>query len=64
MHHEHYLPVVLSALTVLLLGCINFPGLQAKADGKKTGQPNYLWLALISFLVGALAVWFFNRKEY
>jgi len=53
--HEHYLAVAIAALTVLILGCWNPVGLQARdKGGKALGYPNYLWLALFAFLAGAL----------
>lgn len=53
--HEQYLAVALAALAVLILGCWNPKGLQAKdTNGNAKGYPNYLWVALIAFLVGAL----------
>ena len=54
--HEQYLAVALAALTVLILACWNPEGLQSKDNGK-SGKPSYVWLALLSFLVGALCVW-------
>ena len=61
---EHYLPVVLSALAVLILGCWNPDALQSQdSQGKASGYPNYLWLALFAFLVGVLAVWAYNQKK-
>lgn len=54
-HYESYLPVVLAALTVLVLGCLNPPALQVRdANGNPNGCPNYLWLALFALVVGAL----------
>lgn len=59
---EHYLPVVLTALTVLILGCANFKPFQTKDENKKSsGQPSYLWLSVLSLLVGLLSVWFYNQ---
>ena len=64
MQYEHYLPIVLAALTVLILGCWNPQGLQAKnANGSASGYPNYLWLALLALLVGALSVFLIRNKE-
>lgn len=61
--YEHYLPVVLAALTVLILGCWNPQALQAQnSQGKPSGYPSYLWLSLFAFLVGILAVWLYNQK--
>jgi hypothetical protein len=64
MKHEHYLPVVLAALTVLILGCWNPKSLQAQeSKGKPSGYPSYMWLSLFALLVGVLAVWMYNEKK-
>ena len=65
MHqYEHYLPVVLSALTVLILGCWNPKSLQIRdAKGAPSGYPSYLWLSLVAFIVGLLAVWLYNQNK-
>lgn len=53
---QDFLPVIITALTVLILGCWNPKGLQVKdKSGNPTGYPNYLWLAGLSALVGAVA---------
>jgi len=53
MIYDSCLCVLFSALTVMILGCWNPRHLQTKsADGTPSGHPNYLWLALISLLVG------------
>ena len=62
-NYEHYLPVVLAALTVLVLGCWNPVMLQSKVGGSASGHPSYMWLALISLLVGVVAVWMYNNKK-
>lgn len=55
MHkYEQYLPLLLVALTVLLLGCWNPPCLQQKDHGLPNGKPNYVLVALLSFAVGVL----------
>ena len=61
--HEHYLPVVVAALTVLLLGAWNPPMLQ-KMDksGHPTGHPSYLWMSLLALLFGGVAVAVFNKS--
>lgn len=51
-----YLPVVIAALSILIVGCWNPRELQTVQNGQPTGQPNYMWLALIALLVGLLAV--------
>lgn len=59
--HEHYLPVVVAALTVLLLGAWNPPMLQHLDHGKPTGHPSYLWLSVLALLFGGVAVAVFNK---
>jgi len=64
MHqYEHYLPVVLAALTVLILGCWNPKGLQAQNNGKASGYPSYLWLSLFALIVGMMTVWGYNQQK-
>lgn len=53
--YDKYLPVVLAALTVLVLGCINPQPLQTTVHNKPSGYPNYMWLALAALLVGLLS---------
>lgn len=66
MKLEHYLPVVLAALTVLLLGCWNPKALQESKEEQArhaSGAPSYKWLALFALLVGMLAVWCYNQDK-
>lgn len=49
---EKYLPVILSSLTVVVLGCWNPSFLQ------EGGKANCLWLGLLGLLVGALYIYF------
>ena len=53
--YDQYLPVVISALTVLILGCWNPRALQQVQNGEPNGCPNYMWLALFSLLAGLLS---------
>lgn len=65
--HEHYLPVVLAALTVLLLGCWNPKFLrETKEEQAKhaNGAPSYKWLALFALLAGILAVYCYNSGKH
>lgn len=48
------IPVLVAALTVLILGCLNPPMLQTKKYNKPTGNPNYMWLALLALVAGCL----------
>jgi len=62
--YDRYLPVILTALTVLVLGCWNLPALQVmNSQGKPNGCPSYLWLSLIAVLVGLLTVWFYQNRK-
>lgn len=53
--YDHYLPVVVAALTVLILGCWNPRALQTMQNGQPTGNPSYMWLALFALLAGLLS---------
>lgn len=62
--HDHYLPVILSALTVVVLGCMNPQIFQKRtADGQPDGSPNYVWLSVVSLVVGLLACYVTRGKE-
>lgn len=64
MAHEHYLPILLAAFTVLILGCANFRAFQSRtADGKPSGYPSSAWLASLALLVGLLSVWLYNNSK-
>lgn len=60
---EKYLPILLAALTIVVLGCWNPPSLQVQTGGKPTGCPNYLWLALISLAVGLLTCYVHEKGD-
>lgn len=69
IQYEHYLPVVLAALTVLILGMWNPKSLQAKSDesvryANQGGAPSYKWLALLALLVGMICVYSYNVKPH
>lgn len=66
MHYEHYLPVVMGALTVFLLGMWNPKFIRESADEqakrvKEGGAPSSFWLAVFALIVGMMAVWFYNH---
>lgn len=64
MAHEHYIPVIVMALTALILGCLNLKPFQSKnPNGSPSGHPSYIWLIALSFLVGVLSVWMYNQKK-
>ena len=52
---DHYLSVVVAALTVLILGCWNPVVLQAHQNGKPSGHPSYMWLSLLALIAGLLS---------
>jgi hypothetical protein len=60
---EHYLPVILAALTIVLIGVWNPKCFRAKPDDVAKGVPSYKWLALLSLLVGVLTVWCYNQSK-
>lgn len=63
MRHEHFLPVVIAALTVLVIGCWNPPPLQSKdSKGNPSGHPSYLWMSVFALIFGSIAVGVFNSK--
>ena len=53
--HSCYLAVVIAAIAVLVFGAWNPPCLQTKVNGAPSGQPSYMWLALLALLVGLLS---------
>ena len=68
IHYEHYLPVVLAALTVILLGCWN-PKFMREDQAERAkhallGGPSYKWLAFFALVVGMLAVWCYNQDKH
>jgi hypothetical protein len=61
--YDHYLSIVLSALTVLILGCWNPVMLQVTRNGVPTGYPNYMWLALFALLVGLISCYLISMNK-
>jgi hypothetical protein len=55
--YDQYLPVLISALTILLIKCWNPEVLQSQKDGRPTGYPSYMMVALVSLLAGLLAAY-------
>lgn len=53
--YDHYLPIILAALAILIVGCWNPRGLQSVHAGQPSGHPSYLWLSLISLIVGLVS---------
>ncbi len=51
---DHYYPIIVAALTVLILGCWNPVALQAVQNGKPSGHPSYMWLSFMSLIAGLL----------
>lgn len=62
--YDHYLPVVLAALTVLILGCWNPRQLQSHQNGVPSGHPSYVWLAVISLIVGLVACYLVDYNKH
>ncbi len=60
---DHYLPVIVAALTVLILGCWNPKPLQAVQNGQPSGHPSYMWLALLSLLAGLLSCYLMHGAK-
>jgi len=59
--YENYLAIVISALTVLILGWWNPTLLQSRTSlNSPSGYPNYLWLSLAVLIVGAFIIWWLN----
>ncbi len=56
MHNYPYLAVLVTALTVLVLGCVNPKGLQARKGGRRLGHPDFRLVALVAATVGILCV--------
>ena len=54
--HAKYVCCIAASIAVLVAGFINPEALQAKdaVTGKTSGYPNYIYLALISLVVGCL----------
>ena len=52
MHYGKYIPLVVSALTVLLLGMANPRLLQKRSNGTPTGEVDPKWLALAGLGAG------------
>jgi hypothetical protein len=54
MEYEKYIVYFIICITILIIGHLNPVFLQSRRAGKPTDCPNYIWLALISLLVGCL----------
>jgi len=61
--YDSYIPLVVSALTILILGCWNPRQLQTTLAGQPTGCPNYMWLALFSLLAGLLSAYLLKNGK-
>lgn len=55
--YDKYLPILISALTILILGCWNPEALQAQKDGVLSGHPSYMMLSLFALLAGLLSAY-------
>ena len=61
--YDHYLPIIIAALTVLILGCWNPEVLQSTHAGKPTGTPSYMWMAAAVLLTGFLACYLMHPAK-
>lgn len=67
MKHKAYIPVLVAALAVLLVGCWNPKTLQSKTPhGIPSGYPSWLWLGVIALVAGSATVMLMdgNGKMY
>lgn len=56
VHYDKYLCCIVAAIVILVAGCINPVILQSTdSEGKPSGHPSYIWMAVLAFLGGALA---------
>jgi hypothetical protein len=60
---DHYIPLIVAALTVLLLGHLNFVRLQSMQNGKPSGHPSALWLALAALGAGMATCYFIHDTK-
>ena len=66
---DHYAPVVVAALVVLILGCLNPVVLQSRVAGQPSGHPSYMWLSFSALVAGLLTCYLMHgsgkggRKE-
>lgn len=60
--YDEYLPVIITALVVLVLGCWNPKLLQSQHGGKPSGYPSYMWLSLIALAIGLLTVFLLSTR--
>lgn len=62
---ERALPVILSALSVVVIGCWNPVALQSKThEGQPSGHSSYFFIAVIALLVGLLVAYFTNEEPF
>ncbi len=58
-----YIPVLLAALTVFLVGLCNPVMMQSRdKNDKPTGHPSCLWLSISALVVGLIAVFVMNMS--
>lgn len=60
---DHYIVVVIAALTVLILGCWNPLMLQARQNGQPTGHPSYMWLSFAALVAGLLSCYLMHGAK-
>jgi len=59
--YECYIPVIVASLVIIGLGFWNPVFLQTMQNGRPTGNPNFLWLALGALLGGVIAALFLSN---
>ena len=61
--YDQYLPILIAALTILIIGCWNPEALQARKDGMPTGHPSYMMLSLFALLAGLISAYLMQGKK-
>jgi hypothetical protein len=61
--YKRYLPVIVAALAIIIIGCLNPKPLQTVKNDKPTGCPNYIWLAVISMMVGIAVCYLIKMQK-
>ena len=61
--YDQYLPILIAALTILIIGCWNPEALQSHKGGVPTGHPSYMMLSLFALLAGLLSAYLMQGKK-
>jgi len=59
--YDEYLPVIITALVMLVLACWNPKVLQEQKQGQPQGRPSYVTLSLLSLLAGIFSVFLMRQ---